>query len=60
MDLGLEAGMMVSGAAFDLARLMETTFVTLDVNSFNDIVYLMAQHNCTLGATSFPHNLLLT
>jgi hypothetical protein len=29
MDLGLEAGMMVSGAAFDLAHSMGTTFVTL-------------------------------
>ncbi|MGA3245711.1 MAG: hypothetical protein ABSE41_13930 [Bacteroidota bacterium] len=34
--------------------------VALDVNSFDDTVRLMAQHDCTRGATSFHHNVLLT
>ena len=34
--------------------------VALDVNSFDDTVRLMAQHDCSLGATSFHHNVLLT
>jgi len=83
--LVLGAGMMGSVAAFDLARSMGTTLVTLadidgerasasaraiksaivqpvmlDVNSFDETVRLMAQHDCALGATSFPHNVLLT
>jgi lysine 6-dehydrogenase len=34
--------------------------VALDVNSFDETVRLMAQHDCALGATSFHHNVLLT
>jgi saccharopine dehydrogenase-like NADP-dependent oxidoreductase len=34
--------------------------VALDVNSFDDTARLMAQHDFTLGATSFHLNVLLT
>jgi lysine 6-dehydrogenase len=34
--------------------------VALDVNSFDETVRLMAQHDCAIGATSFHHNVLLT
>jgi lysine 6-dehydrogenase len=34
--------------------------VELDVNSFDQVVSMMADHDCALGATTYQHNLLLT
>lgn len=32
----------------------------MTVNSFDDTVRLMAEHDCAIGETSFQHNVLLT